>query len=43
MYLNSPNGTRVELFTDVDDGGHDFTGTTLDDEAATSITIAIAT
>ncbi|MBN2578729.1 MAG: tandem-95 repeat protein [Pirellulales bacterium] len=37
VYLIAPSGTRVELFTDVDDGGNNFTNTTLDDEAAISI------
>jgi subtilisin-like proprotein convertase family protein len=37
VYLVSPTGTRVELFTRVGGWGADFTGTTLDEEAATSI------
>lgn len=45
-FLISPAGTRVELFTDVggEFGGFldNFTGTTLDDEAATSITAGTA-
>jgi Ca2+-binding RTX toxin-like protein/subtilisin-like proprotein convertase family protein len=38
VFLIAPNGTRIELFTDVGDGVADFTSTTLDDDAATSIT-----
>lgn len=38
VYLISPGGVRVELFTDVGGSGDDFTGTILDDEAASSIT-----
>ncbi|MCX5671203.1 MAG: S8 family serine peptidase, partial [Planctomycetota bacterium] len=38
VYLISPGGVRVELFTDVGGSGVDFTGTILDDEAASSIT-----
>ena len=38
IFLISPVGTVVELFTDVGGGGDDFSGTTLDDEAATAIT-----
>ncbi|MHC4500270.1 MAG: proprotein convertase P-domain-containing protein, partial [Planctomycetota bacterium] len=36
-YLTSPDGKRVELFTDVGFEGDDFTNTILDDEAGTSI------
>ena len=35
--LIAPNGTRVELFTDVGGGGANFVGTILDDEASTAI------
>ncbi len=35
--LESPTGTVVELFTDVGGAGANFTATTLDDEAGTSI------
>ncbi|MHC5598995.1 MAG: proprotein convertase P-domain-containing protein [Nostoc sp.] len=42
VYLISPTGTRVELFTDVGDSEDNFTNTTLDDEAATSITLGTA-
>ncbi len=42
VFLTSPDGTRVELFTDVGGGGDDFTGTTLDDEAGTSIALGSA-
>jgi hypothetical protein len=42
VYLIAPDGTRVELFTDVGGGGDHFTGTTLDDEAATPITAGAA-
>lgn len=38
VFLISPDGVRVELFTDVGTFGDDFTNTTLDDEAALSIT-----
>ena len=37
VYLKGPNGTRVQLFTDVGGSGDHFTGTTLDDEAPSSI------
>lgn len=42
VFLISPTGTRVQLFTDVGGSGSNFTNTTLDDEAATSITSGIA-
>ena len=42
VFLIAPDGTRVELFTDVGGGGDHFTGTTLDDEAATPITAGSA-
>ena len=35
--LIAPNGTRVELFSDVGGGGANFVGTVLDDEASTAI------
>ena len=38
VYLISPQGTRVELFTDVGGSGANFTNTTLDDDCATAIT-----
>jgi subtilisin family serine protease/subtilisin-like proprotein convertase family protein len=38
VYLIAPNGTRIELFTDVGGSGDDFSGTVLDDEALASIT-----
>jgi subtilisin-like proprotein convertase family protein len=38
VFLIAPDGTRVELFTDVGGGGDNFVGTILDDEAAGSIT-----
>ena len=38
VYLISPAGTRVQLFANVGDSGHNFTGTILDDQAAVSIT-----
>ncbi len=38
VFLIGPNGTRVELFTDVGGSGNNFSGTILDDEASTSIT-----
>ena len=37
VYLIAPNGTTVELFTDVGPFKKNFTNTTLDDEAAASI------
>ena len=37
VFLIAPDGTRVQLFTDVGSNGDDFTGTTLDDEASSSI------
>ena len=38
VYLISPDGTRVELFTDVGGNGDHFTGTILDDQASVTIT-----
>jgi C1A family cysteine protease/subtilisin-like proprotein convertase family protein len=38
VYLMSPQGTRVELFTDVGGSGANFTNTTLDDDCAAPIT-----
>jgi subtilisin-like proprotein convertase family protein len=37
VYLQAPDGTRVELFTDVGGGGANFVGTVLDDEANQAI------
>ncbi len=37
VYLISPSGTRVKLFDHVGGSGDNFTGTTFDDSAATSI------
>lgn len=37
VFLIAPDGTRVELFTDVGGGGANFIGTILDDDAPTSI------
>ena len=42
VYLVSPSGTSVELFTNVGSWGQNFTDTTLDDEAGTSIADAAA-
>jgi subtilisin-like proprotein convertase family protein len=42
VFLFSPTGTKVELFTDVGSSGNDFTNTVLDDQAATSIDIGTA-
>ena len=42
LYLIAPDGTRVELFTDAGGSGENFSGTTLDEEAATSITAGSA-
>jgi subtilisin-like proprotein convertase family protein/subtilisin family serine protease len=38
VFLIAPDGTRVELFTDVGGSGENFTDTVLDDQAAASIT-----
>jgi subtilisin-like proprotein convertase family protein len=38
IYLISPSGTRVELFTDVGGNAENFTNTVLDSDAAASIT-----
>ena len=38
VFLISPNGTRIELFTDVGENGLNFFGTTLDGQATTNIT-----
>jgi subtilisin family serine protease/subtilisin-like proprotein convertase family protein/nuclear transport factor 2 (NTF2) superfamily protein len=37
VFLVAPNGTRIELFTDVGGNGQNFLNTTLDDQAATPI------
>jgi len=42
VFLIAPDGTRVELFTDVGAGGDNFTGTVLDDEAEAPIATASA-
>ena len=42
VFLESPLGTMVELFTGVGGGGENFTDTTLDDEAGTPITAGSA-
>jgi len=42
VFLMSPTGTTVELFTDVGGSGNDFTNTTLDDAAGTSINGGVA-
>ncbi|MHB1035438.1 MAG: S8 family serine peptidase [Pirellulales bacterium] len=42
VYLVTPDGTRIELFTDVGGGGDNFTRTVLDDEAETPIADAAA-
>jgi subtilisin-like proprotein convertase family protein len=42
VFLIAPNGTRIELFTDVGDNVANFTSTTLDDEASSSITSGTA-
>jgi len=42
VFLTSPVGTVVELFTDVGDSEDNFTNTILDDEAATAIVDGIA-
>ena len=42
LFLIAPDGTRVELFSDVGGGGDHFTGTILEDEAATPITVGSA-
>jgi subtilisin-like proprotein convertase family protein len=42
VYLISPSGTRVELFTDVGGAGDNFTGTILDDQAGVGIASGVA-
>ena len=42
LFLTSPAGTTVELFTDVGGSGDNFTGTIIDDEAETLITAGSA-
>jgi subtilisin-like proprotein convertase family protein len=42
VYLVSPSGTRVELFSDIGAHFENFTNTKLDDEASTPITSAAA-
>ncbi len=42
VFLVSPAGTRVELFSRVGGGGSNFTNTTLDDKATTAITAGTA-
>jgi subtilisin-like proprotein convertase family protein len=42
VFLISPQGTRVELFTGVGSSGDNFTNTALDDECATPITSGTA-
>jgi len=42
VFLISPSGTRVELFSNVGGSGIDFTSTILDDEAATPIALGSA-
>ncbi|MCL1474338.1 S8 family serine peptidase [Argonema antarcticum] len=42
VYLTSPSGNEIELFTDVGGSGDNFNNTTLDDEAATSIPTGLA-
>ena len=42
VFLVGPDGTRVQLMTDVGGNGNNFQGTLLDDEAASSITLGSA-
>ena len=42
VYLNSPSGTRILLFSDLSSNESDFTNTTLDDEAGVRIVDASA-
>ncbi|MFB2879592.1 S8 family serine peptidase [Aerosakkonemataceae cyanobacterium BLCC-F46] len=42
LFLISPSGTEIELFTDVGGSSDNFNNTTLDDEATTSITAGVA-
>jgi subtilisin-like proprotein convertase family protein len=42
VFLISPRGTRVELFTDVGGSGQNFTNTVLDDQATSSIATGVA-
>ncbi len=41
VFLISPSGTRVELFTDLAAPGENFDGTTLDDEASRLLTTGV--
>ena len=42
VFLIAPDGTPVELFTDVGGYGDNFSGTTLDDESSLAITEGLA-
>jgi subtilisin-like proprotein convertase family protein len=42
VYLISPSGTRVELFTDVGGSGDNFSDTILDDQAGVGIAFGVA-
>ncbi len=42
VFLVSPRGTRIELFTDLTSGGTQMTNTTFDDEGGTNIVLAAA-
>lgn len=42
LYLVAPNGTMVELATDVGGSGDNFTGTVFDQQAGTAITAGVA-
>ena len=42
IYLEAPDGTMVELLSDVGGAGNDLTGTTLDDQATQSIATGTA-
>jgi subtilisin-like proprotein convertase family protein len=42
VFLIGPDGTRVQLFADIGGSNDNFTGTILDDEAATAITSGAA-
>lgn len=42
VFLIAPDGTQVELFTDVGGSGDNFTGTVLDDEASAAVASGVA-
>ncbi len=42
VYLISPSGRRIELFTNIGNYGKDFTNTTFDDQASTAVASGLA-